>query len=107
MRRKNNRSYPKDKKLKALREHLQKKVPVSDVCEKYGVSPGLFYSWQKNLFDKGSIEASKRRDSESSELKRMKKKVALLEAKLLQKDSVMAELMLEHITLKKSINGES
>jgi hypothetical protein len=40
-------------------------------------------------------------------LKKASKKIAQLEAKLQQKDSVVAELLHEHITLKKSLNGEN
>ncbi len=30
------KKYPPEKKVEILREHLKNKVPVSEVCEKYG-----------------------------------------------------------------------
>jgi len=30
-----------------LREHLVEKAPVSEVCEKHGVQPTLFYTWHR------------------------------------------------------------
>ena len=33
-----------------LREHLIDKIPVSEVCDKHGVQPTMFYAWQKKLF---------------------------------------------------------
>ena len=38
-----------------LREHLIDKVPVSEVCEKHGFNPTLFYHWQKKLFEEGAV----------------------------------------------------
>ena len=37
-----------------LREHLIDKVPVSEVCDKHGVQPTMFYAWQKKLFEEGA-----------------------------------------------------
>jgi transposase-like protein len=37
-----------------LRRHLVDKVPVSDVCDKVGIHPTLFYCWRKELFEHGT-----------------------------------------------------
>ena len=41
-----------DQKVAILREHLIEKVPVSQVCDKQGVSVINFDNWQKQLFEK-------------------------------------------------------
>ena len=45
------RKYPPEKKVEILREHLKNKVPISELCEKYGVHPNMFYKWEKQLFE--------------------------------------------------------
>ena len=45
--------YPPEKKMEILREHLKNKVPVSEICEKYGIHPNIFYKWEKQLFEGG------------------------------------------------------
>ena len=36
-------------KMVILREHLIDKVPVSEVCDKHGVQPTMFYAWQHGM----------------------------------------------------------
>ena len=45
------RNFSGAEKMAILREHLIEKAPVSEVCEKHGVQPTLFYTWQKKLFE--------------------------------------------------------
>ena len=40
------RHFTPEQKVGVLREHFLDKVPVSDLCEKYGIGVTLFYSWQ-------------------------------------------------------------
>jgi hypothetical protein len=37
--------------------HLGEKVPVSDLCDEYGIQPSLFYTWQRQLPTKASVIA--------------------------------------------------
>jgi hypothetical protein len=39
----------------AGREHLIERVPISEVCEKHGLQPTVFYQWQKKLFEDGGL----------------------------------------------------
>ena len=43
-----------EQKVGILREHLLEKVPVSQVCDKHGVSVVNFYNWQKQFFENGA-----------------------------------------------------
>lgn len=81
-----------------LRRHLIEKLPVSKICEEAGVAPNLFYRWQDQLFQNGAAALESKRQAERVE---EQARVRKLENKLRQKDEVLAELMAEHITLKK------
>ena len=89
-------------KLAILREHLLDKTPISDVCQKHDIQPTLFYLWQKKLFEDGAAvfdsKAANARQQNSDA-----QKVQALQAKLQQKNEVLAELMGEHVELKKSL----
>ena len=37
------RRFTGAEKIATLREHLIEKVPISEVCEKHGVQPTIFY----------------------------------------------------------------
>lgn len=101
---KERRHFSPGDKVKILREHLIDKKPISEICEKHQIQPTVFYYWQKTFFENGAAAfertGSPRRGS--AELKKIEK----LEAKLQRKDAVMAELLTEHILLKKEL-GEN
>ena len=44
-----------EQKIAILREHLIDKVSVSDLCDKHRIRPVLFYNWQRQLFEDGSM----------------------------------------------------
>ena len=96
------RHYNGDEKMAILREALLEKVNVSDVCQKHSITPGMFYEWQKKLFEQGSVvfngTAIATRPSAGEA-----KKLATAEAKIQQKNEVLAELMGEHVALKKKL----
>ncbi len=98
------RHFTAQQKVQILREHLIDKAPVSQVCEKHQIQPTLFYNWQKTFFENGT--AAFERQPSRSRVSVEQKKLEQLEAKLQRKDEVLAELMTEHILLKKSL-GET
>ena len=89
-----------EEKVKILRRHLLDRIPVSDICDETGISPAVFYKWQKEFFENGAVAFE--RKSNSSE-KRLEKQIAKLKEKIAYKDGVIAEIMEEHIELKKNI----
>ncbi|MGH9554566.1 MAG: transposase [Terriglobales bacterium] len=100
--RKQRKSYSGAEKMAILREHLIERVPISEVCEKHGLQPTAFYAWQKKLFEGGAAVF------ENSQAGRRKtdlpaRRIEALQAKLQRKDEVLAELMEEHVALKKSL----
>jgi transposase len=89
-------------KVAIVKAHLVDKVPVSDLCDKHGILPTQFYGWQKLFFENGAAAfeaAAKRRPRDDGKDRR----IAALEAKLAQKNEVVAELLQEHVQLKKEL----
>ena len=81
-------------------------MPVSQICDKHGLSVVNFYNWQKLLFENGAVAFE--RKPNSANVKRQEDanvaKIEVLETKLQQKNEVIAELLQEHVQLKKA-NG--
>ncbi len=98
--RKSRKNYTAQEKVAIVRRHLIEKVPVSDVCEQYQLSPTVFYRWQADLFENGAA-ALERKNARPNQAEA--KRVAYLEAKLTQKNEVLSELMEEHVKLKKTL----
>ena len=45
------RRFGTDQKATILKRYLVDKVPISDLCDEYGIKPNQIYTWQKILFD--------------------------------------------------------
>lgn len=97
---KKRKNYTSREKVQILKQHLLEQVSISDLCDKYGLHPTVFYRWQKEFFEKSASVFDNHRDSGSVRLER---KVAELEEKLTRKNEVLSELMEEHVALKKSL----
>jgi transposase-like protein len=97
------RHFTVEQKVAVLREHFLDKVPVSDLCEKHGIGVTLFYAWQKLFFENGTAAFTvndKRRKADATAKERQ---IAALQDKLRVKNEVLAELMEEHVQLKKEL----
>ena len=92
-----------EEKVAILRRHFVEKVPVSTLCDEHGLNPTVFYRWQKEFFENGAAAFERRSDGRE---KRLEERNATLEAKMAKKDEVLAELLMEHVALKKSL-GEA
>ncbi len=42
------RHFSPEQKMAILRRHLLEHVPVSDLCDEYGLQPTVFYAWQNS-----------------------------------------------------------
>jgi transposase len=94
------KNYTAEEKVAILRRHLLEQVPISDLCEEHGLHPTMFYRWQKELFENGAAAfQQKGRPNPQAEQER----IAYLEKKIQIKDEVLAELMAEHVALKKTL----
>jgi transposase-like protein len=101
------RKYSSEEKAAILRRYLVDKQPVSDVCDAYGIAPSVFYSWQKQLVDNMALALNggggAQRLQGNAQQKALQEKVEALQARLAQKDSVIAEISEEYVQLKKEL----
>jgi transposase len=98
---KTRRQFSPEQKIAIVREHLLEDTPVSDVCEKHGISPTQLYQWQKHLFENGAAVFA--RSNGAGPARKEQEQIDQLEEKLRKKDQVLAELMEAHVLLKKSL----
>ena len=100
MPKKTRRRPSAQEKATILRLHLLEHTPVSDLCDKYGIHPTMFYRWQKDLFENAAaaLDPRTRRPSDAKD-----RRIVLLEQKLQRKNEVLSELMEEHMNLKKEL----
>ena len=87
-----------EEKTRLLRRHLIEKVPISQICSEAKLAPSLFHRWQELLFTNATLALEgKRAPERTKDLERIEK----LEKRIQQKDEVLAEVMAEHVALKK------
>ena len=99
---KERKHYTAEEKVAILRRHLVEQVPVSELCDKLGLQPTVFYRWQKEFFENGAAAfQQKGRPNHSADQER----IAYLAKKIQTKDEVLAELMAEHVALKKRLGN--
>ena len=97
---KTRKHYTGEEKVAILRRHLLEKEAISKLCDELGLQPTVFYRWQKEFFENGAaaFQANGRSDHQAEQ-----ERIAYLEKKIQRKDEVLAELMGEHIALKKEL----
>jgi transposase len=100
MPKKTRKRLPVQEKAAILRLHLLEHPPVSDLCDRYGIHPTMFYRWQKELFENAAaaLEPRTRRAGDDKD-----RRIVALEQKLQRKNEVLSELMEEHVKLKKEL----
>ena len=87
-------------KLRAIRLHHLEKKPVSEICEREDITPTLFYSWQKALFEGGEAAFEKRPKTDPRD-----RKISTLKEELDRKVAVIGELAQELVEAKKPLGG--
>ncbi|MCP4268872.1 MAG: transposase [Candidatus Brocadiaceae bacterium] len=100
MSKKIRRRFTEDQKVSAIKRHLLENEKVSVICDELEIHPNQFYEWQRTFFENGARAFQK--DSSKRE-KAAEAKIEALENKVSHKDSIISEIMSEHITLKKSL----
>lgn len=99
------RTFLTSEKLTIIRKHLIDKVPVSELCETHSIQPTQYYDWQKKFFENGELALNAHKGKERGRKNQHDKKVTHLEDQIVKKNEVIAELLQEHVELKKQ-NGE-
>lgn len=98
--RKKRRSFTAEEKVSLLRSHLVEKKSVSEICQEHHLQPTVFYRWQQELFENGAAAFQRNKDAEE---RRTQDRISYLETRIQRKDEVLAELMMEHVALKKTL----
>ena len=98
------RHFTPEQKIAILREHLVEGTPVSDVCDRHRINPNMLYRWQKELFENGAAAFTKQPRSHS--VTKQQHAIEQLEHKLRLRDEALAELMQEHVAVKKSLGED-
>jgi len=97
MARKRRPKFTAAEKVAILREALLEREPVSAVCERHRIQPSQFYQWQKLLFENGTAAFG----HEAARTERgLTRQVETLEARLAEKDGVIADISQEYVRLK-------
>lgn len=98
------RSFSAEQKAQIVRRHLVGKEPVSALAEELTVQPSQIHLWVNQVLtqaEKAFERTGRQQKGEDSKERR----IAHLEAKLVQKNEVIAELMEDNVRSKKA-NGE-
>jgi len=103
---KERKHYSAEEKVAILRLHLLDKVPVSDLCEELDLRPMVSSRWQKEFFENGAA-AFQSTERPHRQVEEKQKRIEFLEKKVQTKDEVQAELMAEHIALKKHLGNSN
>ena len=91
--------YSPIQKVEMLREHLENQVAISDLSDRFSVSPAMIYYWKKQLFE-NAVTLFKNNKKDQLKFKE-------LQDKLSEKDAIISELAADNIRLKKKLTGES
>jgi transposase-like protein len=99
------KQYSPEQKVSIVRRHLLENVPVSDLCDEFGIHATQYYQWQKQLFE-NAASAFVRRPNKANAKRQQnayEKRIGQLEDKVKDRNEVVAELMQEHVQLKKEL----
>jgi transposase-like protein len=94
------RHWSAEEKTNLLRRHLIEKIPISKICEEAKLAPSLFHRWQEQLFQNAALALEGKR---GPDMDAERKQIEKLEQRIRRKDEVLAELMEEHVSLKKEL----
>jgi len=99
------RNFTPEQKLSIVRAHLLEGVPVSELIDTHQIHAVQYYQWQKRLFEEGAsvFERKTNGSNQRRQQNAQERKIEQLEAKIEQKNDVMAELLEEHVKLKKAL----
>jgi transposase len=96
------KQYTPTEKVAILRQHLVDQQSVSEICREQQLHPNVFYRWQKIFFDGGAAAFE---PSASAQVTRLNREIDDLNAQLVRKNEVLAEVMEAYVALKKSVGA--
>jgi transposase len=101
--RQSRRHFSASQKAQIVRRHISGKEPVSNLADEFGLQPSQIHTWVKQVLDQAE-RALERPAGRPPRIEQVKdRKIEHLQAKLVQKNEVIAELMEDHVKLKKEL----
>ena len=94
------RHFSADQKAQIVRRHLQGKEPVSALAEEFQLQPSLIHNWVNQVLTQAE-KAFERVPGNGRAEQAKDRRIEQLEAKIANKNEVIAELMEENVRAKK------
>lgn len=94
------RRFTSEQKAQIVRRHLAGKEPVSALAEEFGLQPSQIHTWVNTVLAQADKAFERSPENGRSE-KAKDQRIELLEAKLANKNEVIAELLEENVKAKK------
>lgn len=96
----NRKRFSPEEKFKIVKEHLQTKTGISDLCRKYGMTAASFYAWQEQFFA-GAMSSFDKKRGPQPNLNKNTQQIETLESDINRMREVIAEITAENIAFKK------
>ena len=77
------------------------KGAVSDICEEFNLQPSVFHRWLREFFENGTAAFEQASKGSKKHETKQQRRIEKLEERIQKKNEVLAELMEEHVILKK------
>jgi transposase len=95
---KTKKRYTSEEKTMILREHLENRVPISDLAEQYN---NAIYKWKKQLFEAAPDIFSGKNKEQSRKQTNDEKQIEDLKRTLATRESLIADIVEDTIAFKK------
>jgi transposase-like protein len=101
---KTRRHFTAEQKAQVVRRHLAGKEPISKLADELSIQPSQIHTWVNQVLMQAE-KAFERSSGGRAAAEAASRRIEQLQAKLVQKNEVIAELMEENVRTKKA-NGE-
>ena len=95
------RHFSAEQKAQVVQRHLAGKEAVSDLADELKIQPSLIHMWVKQVLEQAE-RAFEKSPANRRQAQAKDQRVEQLEAKIVQKNEVIAELMEENVRAKKA-----
>jgi transposase-like protein len=96
------RTFSAEQKAQVVRRHLADKQPVSQLADELQVQPGLIHAWINQLLTQAErVFQSAPANGQGRAEQAKDRRIEQLQARLVQKNEVIAELLEENVKAKK------
>lgn len=100
IRRRARRTFSAEEKIRIVLECLRGEESVRAICRKYGIHENQYYNWSKEFMEAGKkrLNGDTVRQANTEDVSNLRKENADLK-------SLVADLLMENVVLKKNLSG--